>query len=273
MDPGLPETAASDTQSPRGVFVGLFAPSVRDAICGEGLSVVRLVIPASERLLDLQLFCADGLEAEVELTLAIRDVETGLVLAGLNFCLVQNEGERVAIIGSVHAAVDPRMRSLIRDVTKDLFGFRPKALALWCLQQLTSLWGVSQIQAVGDVQQVRCRWRKQVEITARYDEFWRESDGRELSGGGGWRLPLRPHYRTRDELKPSRRRAHERRYSMLAGLQPTLIAAFAALVPGPEGSFRAMARPMEHICSSGGTGFCESRAMRTSDLLATNHSF
>jgi hypothetical protein len=273
MDQGNPAFAASESLCHRDILARLFAPAVREAVCGEGVAVVRLVSPASRRRLDLQLSCHDRIERDGELTLAVRDVDTGLILAGLTFCLVQNAGERIAIIAGVPAANDPRMRCLIRDVAKDLFGLRPKAFVLWCLQQLATPWGIRQIQAVGDEQRAGLHCRKGLENAVQHDEFWRESDGRELPGGGGWLLPLRSPCRRREELKPSRRRAHERRYSMLAALQPTLVAAFALLAPGPEGTGRIAARPVEHTCSPCGTASGAGRAMLTNDLLATNHSF
>jgi uncharacterized protein VirK/YbjX len=109
-----------------------------------------------------------------------------------------------------------------------MHGLRPKALALWCLQQLAACWQVGRIEAVGDAQHVYRHWSKRLEFAASYDEFWSESDGRRLPGGG-WELPLQLKQRTRAELKPSRRKAHERRYAMLDALQPKLIMSVAAL--------------------------------------------
>jgi hypothetical protein len=273
MDQGTPAFAANKSMRNCEIPLELFAPAVRAAISGDGLGVVRLVHPDSGRRLDLQLFCHDQFQAEGELTLAVRDVETDLMLAGLTFSLVLDEGERVAIIGCLQAGSDPRARGLSREVAKDLFGLRPKALVLWCLQQLTLLWDIREIQAVGDQQRVLRHWRERLEVAAHHDDFWRESDGRRLPGGEGWQLPLTPRFRTRDEIKPSRRRAYERRYAMLAGLQPTLIAAFAALAPGAEQSRRAAAGPVEHICSPLGAEFRGAGTLPASDLLATNHSF
>jgi hypothetical protein len=248
--------------------------AIRESFRGDGLSVVRLVNPISLRRLDLQLFFRDGSAGEEELTLAVRDVETGLMLAGITFRLVQSESEMVAIIGGLHADDDARLHALLREVAKELFGLRPKALVLWCLQQLAVLWDVRQIQAVGDEERGWPQWCwPREKAAAHHDEFWRESDGRKLSGDGKWQLPLRPLCRPRNELKPSRRRAHERRYAMLAGLQPTLVAAFTALAPGQEEASRTILLPLEHLCSSGGTESCANRVTWTNDLLATNHSF
>ena len=182
------------------------------------------------------------------MTLALRDIETGVMLAGMTFCLAQNGDDRIAIIGGMQAGGDPRTRDLIHDATKALFGMRPKALLVWCLQQLAELWKLTQIQAVGDDQHVWRHWMKQVEIAASYNEFWRESDGRTLPGGGSWELPLRFSSRPRGELKPSRRKTYERRYAMLDSLRPKLIARFEALAPGHQAKVALASAPEDFVC-------------------------
>lgn len=89
---------------------------------------------------------------------------------------------------------------------------------------------MSQIQAVDDDQHIYRHWRKRRDFASSYDEFWTESDGRRLPGGG-WELPLRLRARSREELKANRRKAHERRYAMLGQLQPILLAAVQAHAP------------------------------------------
>jgi uncharacterized protein VirK/YbjX len=207
----------------------IFSADVRQAIyCKEGIALIRLANPTSGRQLDVRLFYHDKFEKEGDLTLAICDAATGLRLASLTFCLAQPAHQRTIIIGGLQASPDPQTHTLIHDVSKEMHGLRPKALALWCLQQLAACWQVGRIEAVDDAHHVWRHWRKRMDIAASYDEFWSESDGRRLPGGG-WELPLQLKQRSRSELKPSRRKAHERRYAMLDALQPKLIMTVAAL--------------------------------------------
>jgi len=207
----------------------IFSADVRQAIyCKEGIALIRLANPTSGRQLDVRLFYHDAFEKEGDLTLSICEVASGLRLAGLTFCLAQPAHQRTIIIGGLQASRDPQTQVLIHDVSKEMNGLRPKALALWCLQQLAACWQVGRIEAIDDAHHVWRHWRKRINIAASYDEFWSESDGRRLPGGG-WELPLQLKQRTRAELKPNRRKAHERRYAMLAALQPRLIIAVAAL--------------------------------------------
>jgi uncharacterized protein VirK/YbjX len=226
----------------------IFAPEVRKAIYGDGVDLLRIAHPETGSKWDIQMFYHDRFEREGEITLAIRDVGTGVMLAGLTFCLAQNTGDRIAIIGGMQAGSDPRTLDLIRDATKGFFGMRPKALLVWCLQQLAQLWQLTQIQAVGDAQHVWRHWMKQVDIAACYDDFWRESDGRTMPGGGSWELPLKFISRPRGELKPSRRKTYERRYVMLDGLGSRLIARFAALAPGPQARTALESAPETFVC-------------------------
>jgi uncharacterized protein len=226
----------------------VFDPEVRKAIYGDGVDLVRITHAETGDQWDIRLYYHDRFEREGEVTLAVRDVETGVMLAGMTFCLAQNGDDRIAIIGGMQAGNDPRTRGLIADATKGLFGMRPKALLVWCLQQMGQLWQLRQIQAVGDAQHVWRHWMKQVEIAACYDEFWRESDGRSLPGGGSWELPLKFNSRPRGELKPSRRKTYECRYAMLDALGPKLIARFATLAPGLRAQAALESGPDNFIC-------------------------
>lgn len=208
----------------------LVSATMRTAIYRDGVSLLRWQNPATGRELDVRLVYRDQFEKEGELTLTVSEGTSGLVLAGLTFCLFRHGAQRGLAIGGMQATPDPRTRSLIHDVAKEMHGLRPKAFALWCVQQLAAAWRLAQIQAVGDGQHIYRHRHKRRDFAASYDEFWSESDGRRLPGGG-WELPLELHQRSREELKPSRRKAHERRYAMLGGLQPQLVAAVVALAP------------------------------------------
>ncbi|HXA81364.1 MAG TPA: DUF535 family protein [Opitutaceae bacterium] len=251
----------------------IFSASVRQAIYGEeGIAIIRLANPTSGRQLDVRLFYHDQFEKEGELTLGIYDVDTKLTLAGITFCLAQPAHQRTIIIGGLQASPDPRTQALIHDVSKEMHGLRPKALALWCLQQLAACWQVGRIEAVGDAQHIYRHWSKRREFAASYDEFWSESDGRRLPGGG-WELPLQLKHRTRAELKPNRRKAHERRYAMLDALQPKLIMSVAALAARTA----APKEQVEFVYSGHGTDAGKTPTPPTHQaalsLSAKNHSY
>jgi len=226
---GVPERLAA-LSSHYDTIAALLGSAARSRIYGDGLTLVRLVHAASGRRVDLRLVYRDQFEKEGELSLTVEDVESRLMLAGLTFCLLGQGRRRTAWIGGVQASRDPRTRALIADTAKEMHGLRPKALALWALRQLAAPWQVGQLRAAGDREHVERHWHKSIEFEASYDEFWGESAGRPHAGGG-WELPLVVPRRRREDLKASRRKAYERRYSMLAELRAELLAACSAITP------------------------------------------
>jgi len=190
--------------------------------------------------LEISLLYQDQFEKEGELTLAVADAATGLALANLSFCLAVENGRRVIWIGGIQAKGDPRTRALIRDAAKSCHGLRPKALAVWCLRELAHCWNVARIYAVDDASQV-CRRRKaRAGFLASYDEFWTECDGFQHPDNS-WELPLTVPRRARADLRPCRRKEHERRYAMLDAVQPQLRAAVAELAPNTNEAARPAA--------------------------------
>jgi uncharacterized protein VirK/YbjX len=208
----------------------LLAAPAREQIYREGLTLVRLVHAASGRQVDLRLVYRDQFEKEGELSLTVEEVATRLTLAGLTFCLVDDGIRRIAWIGGVQASADPRTRGLIADVAKEMHGLRPKALALWALRQLVVPWRLAHLRAVGNGDHAHRHWHRPSAFAVNYEEFWAESGGR-AHAGGGWELPLVVARRRREEIKPSRRKAYDRRYALLAELRAELLAAYSALTP------------------------------------------
>ncbi len=212
-------------------LVQVLGPAGRMAIYRDSLPLLQLLNLSGTRRTSVTLTYRDQFEKEGELTLALNDVESGLMLAGITFCMPLKAGQRKMVIGGLQASPDPLTRTLIHDFAKDCHGMRPKALALWCLQELAAIWQVEQIQAIDDSHHIYRHSHKRRSFAASYDEFWAESDGQPLVGGG-WELPLRLRERSRQELKPNRRKAHELRYAMLGRISPIFRARLRTLAPG-----------------------------------------
>lgn len=205
------------------------AAPARALIYGEGYPLLRIRHAVTTRELQLRLFYRDQFEKEGELTLGVFEASAETMLAGITFSLGQAKETRTAFIGGLQASPSPETRVLIHDVTKEMYGMRPKAFALWCLQALLTQWGVNELHAVGDDQHIYRHWRKRRQITASYNEFWTESEGVLDGSDGLWTLPLKSRVRPREELKPSRRKAHERRYAMLSEIELCLSGAITRL--------------------------------------------
>jgi len=196
---------------------------------GRGLTLLRLHDQASGRRLELRLSYLDQFEKEGELNLALVDEGAGLALAGMTFALVETAGLLSLWIGGLQSTPDPKARACIAEVTKELHGFRPKALLFWAVQGLARSWKLRDIRAVSDDAHIYRHRHKRRAFAARYDTFWSECGG--TRAGSQWLLPLETAQRPRSEIKPSRRKAHERRYALLRSLEPDWTAALTAVAP------------------------------------------
>jgi uncharacterized protein len=199
-------------------------------IYGKGLTILQLHDSVSSRKLKLRLIYNDQFEKEGELSLELIDDATQLILSRITFLLTIKDNERCLIIGGLQASPSPQTRTQIHDLAKEMHGIRAKALTLWCLQQMATYWKVTQLLAVADDSHIYRHRQKRRNFAANYDEFWTECDGHRVKDGL-WALPLQPRIRTREELKPSRRKQHEMRYAMFSELHPRLIEALTALTP------------------------------------------
>ncbi len=226
-----------------------FSEVILSNIYGLGVDLLHIVNTTTNRRLAARLLCSGQLEREGELTMCLADVESGLPLAQITFCVAGDEnGAARLYIGGLQACRDERMRGIIHDIAKEMHGLRAKALVLWCVQQLAAHWRIGAIYAVDDAHHVSNYRQKRGRVFASYDDFWAESEGEHDSKAGFWKIPLQPRERGREELKPSRRKQHERRYAFLNDLRVSLLEAFARCAPGAgEGTFSG---PVSHFYAS-----------------------
>ncbi len=180
--------------------------------------------------LSLRLLYTDAFEKEGELTLGIFAQEPARLVTAATFSIIPTaDGAREIFIGGLQAGNKADQRDLIRDVTKEIFGMRPKAFALWSIQTLAAVWHLPRIRAVGDDQHVYRHFQERKDISASYDDFWQESEGI-ADGRGFFVLPPRFTPRPPEDIKPNKRRLYQRRYELLESL---------------AGQMRAT---LEHIC-------------------------
>ena len=202
------------------------------AICAPaGLTVCTLEFPDTGPV-SLRLLYTDKYEMEGELTLGIYAQEPARLVTAASFSILRTPGGTWEIfIGGLQANNKADQRDLIRDVTKEMFGLRPKAFALWSIQTLAAAWNLPAIRAVGDDQHVYRHFQKRKELAASYDEFWGESEGTG-DGHGFFVLPPRFIPRPVGELKPNKRSLYKRRYLLLDSLAAQLQASLDRARPG-----------------------------------------
>jgi len=198
------------------------------ALYRDGLTLVRLQGETKGRSYAVRLAYQNEFEAAGELTLSVVDVETGTALANLTFTLVDQANVRTLCIGGIQAGTEPWSRALVQTAGKELFGLRPKALALWCVRHLARVWAIERITAVSDSRQTGPAARRRGEAPIPHDAFWQESGG-SLQTDGTWELPLEVPRRALGVMSDAQAEAYRARYAFLDRLAPHLLAAAADL--------------------------------------------
>ncbi|PTY04232.1 hypothetical protein DB347_20255 [Opitutaceae bacterium EW11] len=199
-------------------------------IYGKGHVLLSIYSREHDRRWDLRLGYFNELEKEGELTISLVDTQTALRIANLTFCLYVENQSTVAMVGGLQSTRHENTRHAIRDTSKLMFGLRPKATVLWMLREILNAWGVQQLKAVSDKTHIYQHWRKRKQLDFKYDEFWAEAGG-VIGADGLWILPLQEGKRSREDLKPNRRKTHELRYAFLGRLREVSHEAIERLRP------------------------------------------
>ena len=157
-------------------------------------------------------------DREGELSISLRSETTGEWICSLGFTVVHwSANRREILIGGLqgHDFNDEKQR--IVSMTRGMRGLRPKALILFTLQQLSSVWKITSLKAVSNDRHIYRSFWKRKDVAADYDTFWKESGG-EMDSGGLFTLPVVPGVRDIAEIKPNKRSMYRQRYAMLESL-------------------------------------------------------
>ena len=130
----------------------------------------------------------------------------------------ENEGW-VCRIGCVQGNKSAETENAIKELQKQMYALRPKALMIFIIQELskqlgcTALYGVgSKIQAHNKKHFIHIEWLHK--LTFSYDTLWKEADG--TPDKDGWfKLPIQMQRKSMEEIKSSKRSLYRSRYEML----------------------------------------------------------
>lgn len=122
-------------------------------------------------------------------------------------------------IGAIQGRNRDDALDLYRDLTRSLFGIRPRDFILECLRILGRIIGTERLYAVSD----RARQHNHAYFGAReamsgYDDIWTVRGG-ELVGSDTFALPLTPPRRAPEEIKAKKRSLYRQRYAFLDELE------------------------------------------------------
>jgi uncharacterized protein VirK/YbjX len=163
---------------------------------------------------------------EGELCLQLCDVNED-PLYSIVFSIV---GERPRIvIGCLQGPRGDNAKDVVRALTRNLYGMRPKHLMLSLVYTFARHFGITEISAISnDAHPLRRTGRP---VLADYDAFWEEQQG--MAAGGGWYiLPSSQSHKSEADVPSNHRSAFRRREALRRETEQLLANALTRRVVG-----------------------------------------
>lgn len=132
------------------------------------------------------------------------------------FTLGIEEGERVNIkVGALQGMYNGS--EFIKELTKAYFGCRTKNLMIWCLRCFAETIGAVKIYAVSNQGHYAMNhYRRDRKLKVDMNKFWEECGGKAKGPKKiFYEIPLEEKRKKMEELKPSKRALHRRRFEKL----------------------------------------------------------
>jgi uncharacterized protein len=128
------------------------------------------------------------------------------------FSMGGDESNTSIIIGGVQGFSDPNAAAVIKKLTKDLHGMRPRDYLLHVLKLLATELAVSSIEAISNEgHRSNLRFSKAFKY-ADYNEIWQEHGGIR-SGNGFYSLPIEYRRKPMTEIPAKKRSMYKKRYA------------------------------------------------------------
>ncbi len=136
----------------------------------------------------------------------------------INFCFHKDgEGKRAIFVGTFQGPV-PGSGVDIKELTKKMFGYRPKNFTIFCLRELANTLGIERIYAVSDegfYSQSHMLRGNRTKF-AEFNPFWEELGGEKSSlHPMYYKIPVEEPRKTYDTMKTHKRNLYRKRYELL----------------------------------------------------------
>lgn len=124
------------------------------------------------------------------------------------------DGKNVIYIGALQGPQNGN--ELIKGLTKAFFGYRTKNLVFYGLRSLAKALGIEKIYAVGnDGYYAMNHIRMDRKLKTDFGAFWLECEGEQCEDKRFFVMPVAEHRKSMEELKPSKRAQHRRRFAKM----------------------------------------------------------
>lgn len=203
-----------------------FKPELMDELYAKGQMVELWRDSYEDKPLTLNLYFHAGQRKEGCLSMMM--IYDNAALYQIMFWLGKNivDGKPVISIGALQG---PQNGSeLIKGLTKAFFGYRTKNLIFYGLRSFAKALDIEQIYAVGNEGYYAMNHiRADRKLKTDFGAFWQECEGVQCSDRRFYVMPTAEYRKSMEELKPSKRAQHRRRFAKMDEMEAAVIASLA----------------------------------------------
>lgn len=198
-----------------------FNSKLLQELYAEGKSVVLWTDMYQEKPLTLELRFHGGQRKEGCLSLML--VYEGLQLYQIMFWFAKDvDGTDVIYIGALQGT--PNGSDIIKGLTKAFFGYRTKNLIFYGLRCVAKAMGIEKIYAVANEgYYAMSHIRIDRKLKTDFGAFWQECEGKSCEDRRFYVMPVEEYRKSMEELKPSKRAQHRRRFAKMDELEEAVL--------------------------------------------------
>lgn len=203
-----------------------FQPELMNKLYGEHKRVELWRDSYEDKPLTLDLFFHAGQRKEGCLSLMLFYGDEALYQ--IMFWLGRNiaDGKPAIFIGALQGPQNGN--DLIKGLTKAFFGYRTKNLIFYGMRSFAKALDIEQIYAVANEGYYAMNHiRADRKLKTDFGAFWQECEGSQCSDRRFYVMPTAEYRKSMEELKPSKRAQHRRRFAKMDEIEAAVAAAVA----------------------------------------------
>lgn len=203
-----------------------FQPKLMNELYAERKKVCLWEDSYQDKPLSLNLLFHAGQRKEGCLSLILQYAEETLYQIMFWFGKDEVDGKNVIYIGALQGPQNGN--ELIKGLTKAFFGYRTKNLIFYGLRSVAKAAGIARIYAVANegyyaMNHVRVDRKLKTDFGA----FWQECEGRQCADKRFYVMPVAEYRKAMEELKPSKRAQHRRRFAKMDEIEAAVAGTLA----------------------------------------------
>lgn len=203
-----------------------FKPELMDQLYGERKSVQLWEDSYQDKPLSMFLTFHAGQRKEGCLSLMMTYEREALYQIMFWFAKNPADGKNVIYIGALQGPQNGN--ELIKGLTKAFFGYRTKNLIFYGLRSVAKALGITNIYAVANEgYYAMSHVRMDRKLKTDFGAFWQECEGKQCSDRRFYIMPVAEYRKSMEELKPSKRAQHRRRFAKMDEMEAAVATSLA----------------------------------------------